>query len=84
MSDSIHDPAAVIPRPEERGPYRHIVGVIHAQSGKAIRIGVDHDSVTVSAEGPLTSSECEEFAQVFVSAVWCAGINAARMAQEVT
>lgn len=72
----------VIPAPEERSPYRHLVGAIHAQAGQTVRIGVDHDSVTITGEGALTSNECEEFAQVFVSAVWCAGLNAARMVQE--
>ena len=74
----------VIPAPEERSPYRHLVGAIHAQAGHTVRIGVDHDAVTISAEGPLTSSECEELAQVLVSAVWCAGVNAARMAAEAS
>ena len=74
----------IIPTPAERSPYRHLVGAIHAQAGHTVRIGVDHDAVTISGEGPLTSSECEELAQVFVSAVWCAGINAARMAAEAS
>ena len=74
--------SGVIPPRDERSPYRYLVGAIHAQAGQTVRIGVDHDSVTLSGEGPLTSSECEEFDQVLVSAVWCAGINAARMAAE--
>ena len=72
----------VIPAPEERSPYRHLVGAIHTQCGATISVGVDHDAVTISNGGLLTSNECEEFAQVLVSAVWCAGINAARMVQE--
>lgn len=62
---------------------RRVIGAVEDMGGGLLRIGIDHDTVTIG-EQFFTLAQCEELAQVLVSAVWAAGANAQAMAQEVT
>jgi hypothetical protein len=70
-------------------PYVREIGIVTDMDGFAVRVGVDYDSVTLKASslpGPfarLTQAQAEEFAQLFVSACWQAGVNARQMAEEI-
>lgn len=57
------------------------------QDGIPVVVGVDHCSITIEADDlPVTFSgaQAEEFAQLFVSAVWQAGQQKARMDREAS
>lgn len=60
---------------------RRVIGAIEDTGGNLIRIGIDGDTVTIG-EQFFTLAQCEEIAQVLVSAVWAAGANAQAMAQD--
>lgn len=90
-ADSVHDPAAVIPRPEERPKYTRLIGKVEDPNGATIEIGVDYDSVTVVTYtsssrsmqlAHLDEGLAEDLAQALVAACWEAGRNAKRMAEE--
>lgn len=64
-------------------PYVREVGAVQDMDGQHLKMGVDYDSVTIGLPGILlfrfTQAQAEEFAQLFVSAVWQAGQQKARM-----
>jgi hypothetical protein len=71
-------------------PYVREIGDVTTDMEESISVGVDCDAVGIyiggwlSADGiTLTQHQAEEFAQLFVSAVWQAGANARQMAQEI-
>ncbi len=60
---------------------RRLIGAVEDTAGNLIRIGIDGDTVTIG-EQYFTLAAMEDTAQGLVSAVWAAGANAQRMAQE--
>ncbi|MCW2898845.1 MAG: hypothetical protein JWO67_1110 [Streptosporangiaceae bacterium] len=71
-------------------PYVREVGHVVDMDGVYVTLGVDYDAVTLKgglsriAGARFNAAQAEEFAQLFVSAVWQAGQQKARMAEEVT
>jgi hypothetical protein len=66
-------------------PYVREVGTVTDMDGVPVVIGVDYDAVTIgSAALPacFTQAQAEEFAQLFISAVWQAGAQQGRMGTE--
>jgi|SRR5580704_6817015 hypothetical protein len=62
------------------------VGTLYDLDGLPVEVGIDHDAVTIKAGETLIrldSSANEEFAQLYVSAVWQAARQAGEMAAEV-
>ena len=66
MTDAIHDPAAVIPRHENRARVNH-VGAVQDMAGRT----VNGACVTVG-EHVLGVAQLETFAALFVRACWLA------------
>jgi len=65
--------------------YVREVGRVKDMDDMPLDVGVDYDSVTLGWPGRqrrLTSAQAEEFAQLFVSACWQAGVQARQMAEE--
>jgi hypothetical protein len=62
-------------------PYVRILGEVTDMDGLRLGVGVDYDTVTIGRH-QLTQAQAEEFARVFVSAVWQAGQQKARMDEE--
>ena len=65
--------------------YVREVGRMTDLDGDPLTIGVDYDSVTISAIGRvirLESLQADEFAQLYNRACWEAGSQSARMAEE--
>jgi hypothetical protein len=62
-------------------PLVRTLGQVHDLDGDTMGVGVDYDAVTI---GPwrFDAAQAEEFAQLFVSAVWQAGQQKARMDAE--
>lgn len=65
-------------------PYVRQLGEIEGYDGEKIAVGIDYDTVALymggwlSADGiRLTGPKAEEFARLFIAAVWDAGHNAA-------
>lgn len=69
MSDAIHDPAAVIPRPGDRVRVAH-VGSVQTIDGRTINVSVIGPDVVIRGEGALNQQQQETFAALFVRAVW--------------
>ncbi len=64
-------------------PYVRALGVVTDIDGRKLGVGVDYDSVVIGPDGfRLNLLQAEEFARLFVSACWDAGVNAERMRQE--
>jgi hypothetical protein len=62
-------------------PYVRETGAVLTVDGN-VRLGVDYDTVSLLVAGQLvrlTADQQEEFAQLFVGAVWQAGQQKARM-----
>ncbi len=64
-------------------PYVRDVGSVQDIDGYPVRVGVNYDTVTVSAaDSALTREMAGEFGRLFAAACWEAGANARRMADE--
>jgi hypothetical protein len=67
------------------GPRVRFVGQVEDMDGMPVKVGVDHDAVTIQAWGTpirFQSAAAEEFAQLYVSACWQAARQAGEMAAE--
>jgi hypothetical protein len=63
-------------------PMVRLLGRVQDLDGAPLDVGVDYDTVTIGRYR-FDASMAEEFAQLFVSAVWQAGQQKARMDAEV-
>jgi hypothetical protein len=62
-------------------------GEVYDIGDRAVIVGVDHDTVSIQVGGMqacLTSSQAEEFAQLFVAACWEAATQAGELAAGLT
>lgn len=60
-------------------PYVRGIGELFDLDEHSVKVGVDYDSITIGAgwvEIRFSQAQAEEFAQLFVSAVWQAGHQA--------
>jgi hypothetical protein len=69
-------------------PYVRVIDEVTDAEGFRMQVGVDYDTVTIGRPGDmlpfrLTQAQAGEFAQLFVSAVWQAGQQKARMEEVV-
>jgi hypothetical protein len=58
------------------------IGSFYDGAGLALRVGVDHHTVTIEMPGRtyrLTATDAEDFARMFISACWQAAEQAGRM-----
>lgn len=70
MTDAIHDPAAVIPRPADRPELGHI-GSVQTLTGLTLHLKVNGGAVYLGGY-VLNREQAETFAQLFVRACWLA------------
>jgi hypothetical protein len=62
-------------------PYVREVGSVTDMDDRPVKVGVDHDTVTID-DHALTRDQAEEFAHLFAAACWDAGENSGRMREE--
>jgi hypothetical protein len=62
-------------------PYVRSIGRVEDLDGYPVAVGVDYDAVTIGV-CKLDAGMQEEFAQLFVAAVWQAGRNRAAMTED--
>ena len=72
-------------------PHVREIGRVEDMDGYPLAVSIDYDTVAIGhplgsngSAWRLTSSQAEEFAQLFVSACWQAGQQAWRAPEEVT